>query len=447
MRDMPHRRAYLKTLFFLTAAAIGLASPAQAALKTDDIPMAARLVLARAAELMNQKAYERAIQALTAFQQRGNPAPQPGVPDPKGYHHAVIYLFLGNCHLMRKAYLPAEEALSQAVARDPELVEAWLNLAKTCYEEQKYARAAECFEIAYERSHPANAESLYFCALSHLAANHCAAAVDVFQRLFQKHPDRITLHWKGHYARALLAAGRPRRALPLIRSLAEQSSGEEQTRWREMLLYQFIRLDMRSQALAYATELTRSESTRAKWWKALAHVHLSNGSARQALAALTIYSFLTPLSSEESKLWADLNLEVDIPAQAADRYNELLRHHPDKRTLQNLVLAYRRLDRSDQALAALERYVPEAKSADLLMLKADLLYDLKRYPEAEATYRCVARIKTPLAGKAWLMAGYAAWQSDDLKASRDAFEKASHDGGHRQAALLAMRQIRPGIKR
>ena len=442
MSAMPHRRAYLKPLFFLAAAAIGLGAPARADLKTDDIPMAARLVLARAAELMNQKAYDRAIQALTAFQQRGNPAPQPGAPDPKGYRHAVIYLFLGNCHLMRKAYLPAEEAFSQAVARDPQLVEAWLNLAKTCYEEQKYARAAACFETAYARSHPANAESLYFCALSHLAANHFAAAVDVFQRLFQNHPEKVTLQWKGHYAQTLLAAGHPRRALPLIRSLAEQSSGEKQTRWREMLLYQFIRLDMRSQALAFAAELTRSESTRAEWWKALVHVHLSNGNARQALAALTIYSYLTPLSSEESKLWADLNLAVDIPSQAADRYNELLQHHPDERTLQNLVLAYRRLDRSDQALAALERYAPEAKSADLLMLKADLLYDLKRYPAAEAAYRCVARIKTPLAGKAWLMAGYAALQSADLKASRDAFGKASRYSRHRKAALLAMQQIK-----
>ncbi len=144
---------------------------------------------------------------------------------------------------MRKAYLPAEEALSQAVARDPELMEAWLNLAKTCYEQQKYTRAAECFETAYERSHASN-------------------------------PDRLTLQWKGHYVRALLAAGHPRPALPLIRSLAEQSTGEEQTRWREILLYLSIQLDMRNEALGYATELNRSECTGAKWWKALAHVRV-----------------------------------------------------------------------------------------------------------------------------------------------------------------------------
>jgi tetratricopeptide (TPR) repeat protein len=320
-------------------------------------------------------------------------------------------------------------------------VEAWQNLAKTYYEQQKYTRAADCFETAYEKSHPSNPDTLYFSALSFLAAGQYEASIAAFQRLFQSHPDRVTLQWKGHYAQALLAAEHPRRALPLIRSLVEQSSGAEKTRWRKILLYQFIQLDMRSEALAYATRLTRSECTRAIWWKALAHIHLSNGCTEKALAALTIYGFLTPLSTEEKKLWADLNLEVDIPARAAARYHELLQDHPDEQTLRNLILACRKLDNCQEALEALARYAPATQSPDLLMLKADMLYSLKRYPEAEAAYRQVARAKTPLAGQAWLLAGYAACQSDDWPAGRQAFKKAAQDKRHRKAALLAMRQI------
>lgn len=100
---------------------------------------------------------------------------------------------------------------------------------------------------------------------------------------------------------ALIGADQPRRALPLIRKLAEQRSGETKIRWQEILLYHYLRLDMRAEALSYATVLTRSECSRAIWWKALAHVHLSNGCARKALAAFTIYSYLRPLTSEEKK--------------------------------------------------------------------------------------------------------------------------------------------------
>jgi hypothetical protein len=164
----------------------------------------------------------------------------------------------------------------------------------------------------------------------------------------------------------------------------------------------------------------------------------------EALAALTIYGFLTPLSTEEKKLWADLNLDVDIPARAAARYHELLQDHPDERTLRNLILACRKLGNCQGALEALARYAPATQSPDLLMLKADMLYCLKRYPEAEAAYQQVARANTPLAGQAWLLAGYAAWQNDDRISSRQAFEKAAQDKRHRKAALLALRQIRPG---
>jgi tetratricopeptide (TPR) repeat protein len=436
---MLNRSNGLITLFIIIMAYAAAGGQQAVALKTDPIPMAARIVLSRAGELMQQKAYDRAIRTLTAFQQRG----EPGQPDPKGYFHPMIYLMIGNCHLFRKELLEAEKALSQAVARDPELAEAWQNLARTYYERQEYTRAADCFETAYEKSNQANPDTLYFGALSWLGANQYEAAVDAFRRLFLGHPDRVTLRWKAHYAQALLAAEHPRRALPLIRNLAEQSSGEEKTRWRKILLYLFIRLDMRSEALAYATRLTRSECTRAIWWKAMAHVHLSDGCAEKALAALTIYGFLTPLSVEEKKLWADLSLEVDIPSRAAAGYHELLHRHPDESIVRNLVLAYRKLDHFQEALKALARYAPATRSPDLLMLKADTLYCLNRYTEAETVYRQVARAKTSLTGQAWLFAGYAAWQNEDWISSRHAFEKAAQDKHYRKAALLALRQIRP----
>lgn len=414
---------------------------AGAVLSTEGIPMAARMALSKAGELMNQKAYDRAIEQLKVFQARGDSARGDGKDDPRGYHHPMTYYLLGNCYLLKKYYPRAHEAFSQAVARDPGFSEAWLNLGKTCYEQANYAEAARCYATAYEASDRTNPDSLYCSAVAFTMANAYERSLTAFQRLFETYPHRITLQWREHYVHALIGAGQSRRALPLIRQLAGQSSGEVKTKWQEILLYHYLRLDMRTEALSCATELTRSECTRATWWKALAHVQLSNGCAGKALAAFTIYSYLTPLTAEEKKLWADLNLQVDIPVQAAQQYRELLDDHPDEAILRNLIVACRKLNRHREALELLARYAPGTKNADLLMMKADLLYTLERYDEAEETYRQVAQGNPSKAGQAWLMAGYAAWQSDDLNAGRHAFKKAAEDRRHRKAAMMAMRQM------
>lgn len=42
------------------------------------------------------------------------------------------------------------------------------------------------------------------------------------------------------------------------------------------------------------------------------------------------------------------------------------------------------------------------------------------------------------------MAGYAAWQNDDLETSRRAFKRAADFNPQRKTALLAMRQLEKG---
>jgi tetratricopeptide (TPR) repeat protein len=75
------------------------------------------------------------------------------------------------------------------------------------------------------------------------------------------------------------------------------------------------------------------------------------------------------------------------------------------------------------------------------MLRADVLYEMKRYDEAMAAYRQAARGDDARSGRAWLMAGYAAWQANDIAASRQAFERAAGFGPQRKAALTAVRQL------
>jgi tetratricopeptide (TPR) repeat protein len=425
------------------AAAVALINPHQGAAGWDakKLPTSAKLVLIEVRALMNQKDYQGAIRRIKAFQARGDRASVKG-PHAEGCRHPMVYFALGNCYLLQEEYMEAKKALLAAVEREPGFVDAWVNLAKTYYERKEYAQAARCYANAYERSDQSHPDYLYFSAVGYLVAEKYVSALTAFEALFKAHADRIQKQWRENYVNALVAAGHPRRALPLIKILAKQSNGDKKTRWQETLLHLYLQLDMHTQALSYARNLTRENCTMAKWWRALAHVNLSLGNYKEALADLTIYGYLTPLSDEEQRLWADLNLQLDIPVRAVSVYEAMIKEKPDKRLLQKLVTAYQKLDRSEKALEQLNYFGLATNDPEILMIKGDLLYALKRFNDANNAYRRAAQADFRQAGRAWLLAGYAAWQTNDLSSSRQAFERAAKYSGQRKAARLAMAQLR-----
>jgi hypothetical protein len=101
-RQITDHLCSLLAMFLLTAIASGVCPYpcAQAASHRNGMPPAVRAVLAKVGPLINQKAYDRAIETLIAFQSRGGPVPAPGEPHPKGIHHPEIYFTLGTCHLL-----------------------------------------------------------------------------------------------------------------------------------------------------------------------------------------------------------------------------------------------------------------------------------------------------------------------------------------------------------
>jgi tetratricopeptide (TPR) repeat protein len=267
------------------------------------------------------------------------------------------------------------------------------------------------------------------------------SSISAFQRLLKNHPDRITPAWRETFVHALLSAGRPAEALPHIRLLARTFTGEKQVQWQEILLQEYMQLGMRKEALSYARSLSEQAPTRAKWWKALTHLYLQDNAYQPALTALTIYSYLASLTDAEARLLADLHLQLGIPAKAAPLYECELAKKTDARLLYNLMLALQQLGEPEEALEALNRFAPGSKTAELLVLKADLLYGLKRYRQAAQSYLLAARADTRHGGRAWLMAGYAALQAHDVKVCRCAFRHAAEFRQHRKAALLALQRI------
>ena len=174
-------------------------------------------------------------------------------------------------------------------------------------------------------------------------------AIGCFDRLFAAHPDQVIQQWQENYANALMTANYWKRAVPVVRDLVAHATGKNRIRWQETLLQIFLQTDDMGQACSYATMLSRENCTVAKWWKALVHIQLDMGNYDLALENLIVYGFLSPLTREEKKLFADLSLQLEIPARAVHIYETILAEKKDtpldaqgeKQMIQRLVSAYR----------------------------------------------------------------------------------------------------------
>ncbi|MFO7840282.1 MAG: tetratricopeptide repeat protein [Desulfosalsimonadaceae bacterium] len=413
--------------------------------QTDTLPIRVRLLLTKVNPMLQDENYQKAAEILEAFKAKG--ADSDARQD---YHHPEIFFTLGNCYLMLKKHEQAAAAYRSAVRRAPEHTGAWLNLGRTAYELNRLSEAGRCFFRAYETANKKEPEHLYHSALSYLMAEENGRSLELFERLLNRHSQAIKPEWKESLVHALLAADKPRRALAYIRELADFYTGKKKRQWQEILLHQYIQLEMKDAALKLARSLTREAPEIEKWWKALANIHLNEGRYEKALTSLLTYSYLTPLKEREKKLIADLSFELGIPVKAAPIYEACLKNDPDKNLLRRLALAYRKLGQPEKALEQIKAFESHSgnteRDADLMLLSAELYYALEQYEKAAESYRQAAQKKGAHSGRAWLMAGYAAWQTDDFKAAGNAFERAVRYKEQEAAAQRALEKIKNMIQ-
>lgn len=417
------------------------AAPATAAKGDSNIPNSVRWLLTDVGQLIDQKAYDQAVEKLLTFQAKGGPSQTGGSRATDIHHHPMVYFALGNCRLLMEQYGPAEKAFQEVIRQQPDNAAAHLNLAKSYYEHELYVKAAQEFKTAYIVSPEKTPDTLYYSAAAYLMAQDYKMAIAAFEQLMTAHPDRMKPAWKSNWAHALINDGQSRRALPYIVELIDLCTGDQRTRWQEILVHQYLQLKMEDKARAYAEQLTREAPAESRWWKLLSQIRLYSGDYKDALAAMTIYGYLKPLTLVEKKVWADLNLHLGIPAQAAPVYTDLVADARDSGMIKKLVSAFRQLGRPADALPHLEKWAQLKDDAELMMLRADLYYEMKQYKDAATAYRQAAQTDTPNRGKAWLMAGYAAWQDKDIAPSRQAFQRAAKFKKQRKTALAAIRQL------
>lgn len=400
-----------------------------------EYPVRVRMVLVKVGPLLERQKYQEVMEILKEFTAKANG------PDDRVYNHAEINFILGNCYALMDRPGEATGYFKRAVVQDPQHEGAWINMATSLYQTENYLEAGDAFLKSYELTEKEDAKHLYYSALTLLMAGKYPQFLERFEQLFKAHPDAVTLEWKESYVYGLLHANQTKKAIPYIVELARDFTGKKQRQWREILLQQYMALEMYKEALKFLEYLTRQETTEPLWWKGLAHLYLQTGDHKKALAALTIYSFLSPLSDEERQLIADLYMQEGIPRKAVLHYEKQVETKPERDLLLRLSRSYLELDLPDKALDSLGRIEGEDKNGEVAMAKGNILYSMKKYNQAATAFEEAAKVKGGGGNRAHLMAGYSYWQLGRHFKAREVFLKASANKEVQKEAKKAIENL------
>ncbi len=425
-----------KTLFICLLLGMSLSLHYSEVFAANRLPLRVQIVLLKVAPLLEKQQYSQAIKLLDAFK---NKADDPADPV---YNHTEIHFVLGNCHLFMEQLQQARASFLLVVTKNPKHVGAWQNLAKTEYDLGHYNQASKAFFKTYLLTNRTKAKYLYYSAVTLLLDEQCLASLKYFETLLATHPQAVTLQWKENLIYALIQAKKPEKALPYMIELCHGFTGKKKQKWQEILLQHYMALDMREEALNLAQTLTRQAPTVALWWKGLTHIQLQYEQYTKALAAMTIYSFLTPLTSKEEKLLGDLYMQQGIPLKAAKYFEHNANKKPNRQTILQLIRAYRSLGRNELALQKLNSFMQDHQDPKLEMKQGEILYDMDHYSEAATTFERTARGKGKHSAKAFLMAGYSYWQLGNYDKARAAFSQTTEmQQGFVKEAATALKQL------
>lgn len=403
-----------------------------------EIPRPAHLLLNKVSTLIESNQCREAIHLLESFQNR---APKKSRRSKKaGNHHYLISFALGNCYLHTDQPERAAEKYQTVITDSPRYFPAWSNLGKTYFQLQQYESAAEHFLQAYQISDYKQNRFLYLAAVSDIAGDQPEAALEKLLLLKQRHPEAFSTARQETLIQVLFTLKRYQEALPVIRKVIRHIAGQQKKNWQEILLNQYVSLNMNPTAMALAGKLALQDPLEPKWWKALTHLHLTANHHDEALLSMTIYKQLTPLSAEEKKLFASLNLSLNIPVQATRIYEELLQTKEEPEIFKRLVHSYLKLDNTTAALQWIDTGLQHFEDVELLLLKANLLFENQRFEQAGRAYEQLVSLN-PKQGQAWLMWGYSAWKTGREATARKALNQARTFKGQKESALAVLNQM------
>lgn len=423
----------------------------------DKIPVKVGLLANKANFLIQHNKINQAVSLLEKFSKEN-----------KAENTYYIDFLLGNCFLMLdqnmadksgtrakgdQYIIKAAMSYENTVRKNSDFSPAWANLAKCRYDLEQMGKAGKAFIKTYETSKEKKPDPLYYASTCYFLNKNYKKALNIFNKLIKNHPDKIKLEWKETFVNIFFSLNRYKQALPWIKQLAASLKGKKKKKWQEILLYQYMSLNMPGKALEFANFLTKTDPVEPKWWKALTHIYLNQDNYDKGLESLIIYSFLKPLSQQETCLMADLYLSCNVPLKAAEFYqkwlNKEIENSPGKKKkfdhiygkIKRISNAYMQGFQNENALKWIDKGLKLKNDPILLKIKADILYEQKQYKLALAVYKKLSKFKK-YKGKALLMMGYSAWNHNKIKIAANCFKRASKFSNQKKSALRALQHLK-----
>lgn len=381
------RRGLTMALAFLL-----LALGAAGALAAEECPGEPRLnqgdhqVMYQAQQLMGQKKDAQAARKLAEYAKD-----HPGA-------HPRFWFLRGVLAYQAKQRDEAGVFFAKAVQGWPCFQAAIRNLGVVRYEQGKPAEAARLARRAFELTKPPNYDLLYEASVFLLGAEQASKALPWLEELGARPQPKKA--WLTALLRAYLDLKRNQQAGRVLERLLARWPGDASL-WRLAASLASMKKDYAGAAAALAVAY-RLEPPKAAAWRQLADLYRAAGAP---LAAAPYYL----------KSWGGQPSEPKDLDRLAELY---LQGH-------DLAQAARWSLKAAQAQPTPRRWARAGRVA----------LEQKDYPAAHAAYSQAAKLedkhpgKQAQGGRYWLLAGYAAWQHEQLALAEAAFSHALHSAG------------------
>ena len=353
-----------------------------------------------------------------------------------------ITLYNAQAAIEKKEYLKAEKILHQYIAKHPEkpnyLVEFTLGNTLTLTGRDKEALVHYNASVAlYSGYAPAwqNMGKIYFDIKEYEKAGDCL--FKTYQ--LDKNKNYLLLY---NATVSFIMAGKAEKALPHLDYLVSRDADTVKIEWVEAFLRVCMDLQRKGKAFKKINRLLHKNSGNPDLWKIMAQFHLWQDDYKNALAALTIRSYLEPVKKREDiMLMGDLSNVVGIPVRAAACYERLLEGQAKRSDYKKLASAYIAAHRQGKALEVLNTALKKKPCPKLFFMLGRTLYYENLFKKAgDAFDKCTGL--NPKKGRAYLMKGYCSLKLNDNKAARAAFEKAADCPKQKEAAERILRYVR-----
>ncbi len=380
------RRKYLSgpgrlllALVFMVLLSAGVAGARDAAFYQQGLSPAASRLLFSVQELSRAGKYRTALDKIEQF---------------KSGHTGKLPPLLGfvaaNLNFQLENYEQAVNLYRQVVAAAPEFGQALENYGTALLQTEAYAEASRVLLQA--------------------------AAMIPEKRSQLKHRAAI----------AALYAGDLKTARTLLVALTETSDGNPPPAvWLKALIQVEWQLSESRAALKVAGKLVDLYPDNLEHWRVYAQVAVAAGAWRQALSAYKVLQTEGRITIKERKRIAAVYQRLELFGRAAAVLEEVYTEtEPGKRDLDQLATLYYQAGRIDEALHTLRLLQKLDPDPGHIFRQGEILYAAGRYREAADLFLSLDRIPKK-DGHQYLMAGYCAWNLDDLPAAERAWRKAA----------------------